>query len=255
MDFAGRAVVVTGGSTGIGLATAQVLASRGARVALLARSAGRLDEAVSTIAAAGGEAQGFAADVGDSAALGAALADAEAAFGPIEHVFANAGTGGEFGPLTECSDAVFEQVLTTNLVSVFRLLRQVLPGMIERRRGSVLVTGSLASVRGMPMNAAYVASKHGVQGLAMAAAAEVAGQGVRVNCLLPGFIETPMLMQLGDDAAAIRERLGRHVPQGRIGTASEAAELAAFLLSDAASHITAQSFAVDGGMLGILMPG
>lgn len=250
MDFAGRHALITGGSTGIGLATAQVLAAHGARVSLIARDPAKLTRAAEAVR---GACLTVPADVSDAAAQAAAVRAAEAAFGPVELLFANAGTGGAFGPLLECPDALFEQVLETNLVSVFRLLRQVLPGMIARKAGSVVVTGSLASVRGMPMNAAYVASKHGLVGLAMAAAAEVAPHGVRVNALLPGFIETPMLLDLGDDPAAIRDGLGARVPQRRVGTADEAAQVAAFLLSDLASHVTAQALAVDGGLLGTLM--
>jgi len=126
--------------------------------------------------------------------------------------------------------------------------------MYAARRGSVLITGSLASERGLPMNAAYVASKHAVLGMARAAAVEAAPHNVRVNCLLPGFIETPMLHQLGDDPEAIRATMGATVPMGRIGSADEAAAVAAFLLSDAASHVTAQALAVDGGLLGTMIP-
>lgn len=255
MNFGGRHALVTGGSTGIGLATAQMLAARGACVSIVARDEAKLDAAYASIVEAGGTVAALAADVSDPKAQENALTAARLMFGPIDLVFANAGTGGTFGPIGDCPDAVFEQVLATNLTSVFRLFRAVLPEMMARGSGSIVVTGSLASVRGMPMNAAYVASKHGLVGLAMAAAAEGAGAGVRVNCLLPGFIDTPMLHQLGDDPAAIRSRLGAKVPQGRVGSSSEAAELVAFLLSDAASHITAQTIAVDGGILGTLMPG
>jgi NAD(P)-dependent dehydrogenase (short-subunit alcohol dehydrogenase family) len=108
----------------------------------------------------------------------------------------------------------------------------------------------------MPNNVAYVASKHGVLGLARAAAVEAAPHNVRINCLVPGLIETPMLMQLDPDAPAetIRAMLGKGVPMGRIGTAEEVAELACFLLSDRASHITAQAIAADGGILGTHSP-
>lgn len=255
-EFAGRHVLVTGASTGIGLATARMLAERGARVFLVARSAGNLQQAEAAILAGGGIAASRAADVADRGALLAAIDAAEERFGPVAALFANAGTGGRFAPLQAYDDATFEQVLRTNLTSVYWAIKRVMPGMMQRRAGSIVVTGSLASARGMPMNAAYVASKHGVVGLAMAAAAEGASANVRVNCILPGLIETPMLQQI-DPAAppeAIRAALSPNVPLGRIGQSNELAELACFLLSDRASHITAQSIAVDGGILGTFIP-
>ncbi len=255
-EFHGLHVLVTGASTGIGLATAKLLARRGAKVFLVARTAAKLIEAADSIAREGGMAAHDAADVSDRDALLAAIDRAEDTFGAIEGLFANAGTGGSFAPLGSYDDDTFEAVIRTNLSSVFWALKRVLPGMIGRKRGSIVVTGSLASERGMPNNAAYVASKHGVLGLARAAAVEAAPHNVRVNCVLPGLIETPMLMQLDPNATpeSIRAMLGKGVPMGRIGTADELAELACFLLSERASHITAQSIAVDGGILGTHSP-
>jgi len=255
-EFANRHVLVTGASSGIGLATAQLLARRGARVFLIARREEKLAAAAAGIARDGGTAAWASADVADRGALLAAIDKAEETFGAVAGLFANAGSGGRFAPLGDYDDAQFDSVLRTNVTSVYWAMKRVLPPMLAAGSGSIVVTGSLASARGMPNNIAYVASKHAVIGLARAAAAEAAALKVRVNCVLPGLIETPMLMQLdpGAPVEAIRARLGSNVPQGRIGTADEPAELVCFLLSDRASHITAQIIAVDGGMLGTLTP-
>jgi NAD(P)-dependent dehydrogenase (short-subunit alcohol dehydrogenase family) len=255
-EFAPRHVLITGGSSGIGLATAQLLAREGARVFLVARSAANLARAADDIGRTGGKAAYAAADVSDRQALLAAIDAAEDTFGMIGGLFANAGTGGRFAPLSEYDDDMFEAVVRTNLTSVYWAIKRVLPAMVTRRQGSIVVTGSLAAKRGMPFNVAYVASKHGLLGLARAAAAEAAPHNVRVNCVLPGLIETPMLLQLDPQASpqTIRDKLSAVVPMKRIGTADELAQLVCFLLSDRASHITAQSIAVDGGILGTLIP-
>ena len=247
MLFQGDPILVTGASTGIGEATARLLAERGARVFLVARRQDVLDKAVAGIVAAGGVAAGIAADVSDRDAMLGAIDAAEAAFGPLYGLFANAGSGGKFAPLCDYGDDVFDSVLRTNLYSPFWAIKRLLPGMVERKRGAILVTGSLASERGMPHNVAYVASKHGLLGLARAAAFEGAVHNVRVNCVIPGLIQTPMMDALPPDPAR-----ARRVPQQRMGSSDEMAEVAAFLLSDAASHVTAQSWAVDGGVLGTL---
>lgn len=245
--FQGDPILVTGASTGIGRATARLLGERGAKVFLVARRKAVLDEAVAEIRAAGGTAHCHEADVGDRAQLEAAIAAAEATFGPLYGVFANAGTGGRFSPIGAYDDAVWGEVVNTNLMGPYWILHRVLPGMISRRRGAIVLTGSIASERGMAFNPAYVASKHGVLGLARAAAIEGAPHDVRANCVIPGFIETPMMAGIDPD---IRAKLSGLVPQKRMGTAEEVAEVAAFLLSDAASYVTGQSWAVDGGVLG-----
>jgi NAD(P)-dependent dehydrogenase (short-subunit alcohol dehydrogenase family) len=247
MLFQGDPILVTGASTGIGQATARLLAERGARVFLVARRPDLLDAAVAGIVDAGGIAAGVAADISDRDAMLGAIDAAEAAFGPLYGLYANAGSGGQFAALGDYGDDIFEQVLRTNLYSPFWAIKRLLPGMIERKRGAILVTGSLASERGMPTNVGYVASKHGLLGLARAAASEGAAHNVRVNCVVPGLIQTPMM-----DALPPNPARAARVPQQRMGSSDEMAEVAAFLLSEAASHVTGQSWAVDGGVLGTL---
>jgi NAD(P)-dependent dehydrogenase (short-subunit alcohol dehydrogenase family) len=254
-DFAGRHIIVTGASTGIGRATALMLGGKGATVSLIARSADKLESLAQEIQAAGGKGALFAADVADRAALAAAMASAIEMNGVPHGLFANAGFGGQFAAFGDFSDSNWDSLIATNQTSVFVSIRSVLPAMIARQSGSIVVTGSLASERGMPMNAGYVASKHAVLGLSRAAAVEAAPHNVRVNCLIPGFIATPLLDNIpGGATEAALQAMAANVPQGRVGQAEETAALVCFLLSDAASHITAQSIAVDGGMLGTLIP-
>ncbi|HZF46403.1 MAG TPA: SDR family NAD(P)-dependent oxidoreductase [Sphingomonadaceae bacterium] len=243
MQFKGMHIVVTGASSGIGLVSARMLATRGARVSLIARRREMLDEAVASL---GGNAAGFAADVGDKAQLEAALEAAAAHFGPVEGLFANAGLTGGFTPAVAFDPDVFEQTIKVNLTSVFWAIQKVLPAMIEANKGAILVTGSMGSKRGMAMNPAYVASKHGVLGLTRAIAVEMAPHGIRANCIIPGFIRTEALDRIPPEQA---DRIAARVPQRRMGSPEELAEVACFLLSDAASHVTGQDWAVDGGVL------
>jgi NAD(P)-dependent dehydrogenase (short-subunit alcohol dehydrogenase family) len=136
--------------------------------------------------------------------------------------------------------------LKVNLTSVFWAIQKVLPAMIEAGKGAILVTGSMASKRGMAMNPAYVASKHGVLGLTRAIAVEMAPHGIRANCVIPGFIRTEALDRIPEEQ---KGKIAARVPQRRMGSPEEFAEVAAFLLSDAASHVTGQDWAVDGGVL------
>ena len=246
MDFTGQHVVITGASTGIGRATATKIAGLGGKVTLIARRSELLEEAKREL---GGGAAWAAADVGDKTQLIAALDAAVQQNGPIDGLFLNAAAEGDFTLTPEYPDASFEAVLRINVESPFWAIKHVLPSMQARGRGAILITGSIGGQAGMVGNVGYCASKHAVTGLAMCIAMEAAPSGVRCNVLTPGFIDTPMLAETPEDFKAA---MAARVPQGRIGTPEEAANVAAFLLSDDASHVTAQKLAVDGGLLGTL---
>jgi NAD(P)-dependent dehydrogenase (short-subunit alcohol dehydrogenase family) len=247
MDFTGRHVIITGASSGIGLATAQRIASLGGQLTLIARREGALRDACSEM---GGRASYVAANVGDQTQLTDALDTAVDRHGPIDGLFLNAGTEGMFSLTPQYTDAAFEEVMRVNVFSLFWAVRHVLPAMTERGKGAILITGTLGAVRGMVGNIGYCASKHAALGIARVIAMEAAASGVRCNCIHPGFIDTPMLAGVPPD---FKEKMAARTPQGRVGTPAEAGAVAAFLLSDDASHVTAQELAVDGGLLGTLV--
>ncbi len=246
MDFTGQHVVITGGSTGIGRATAERIAGLGGKLTLIARRGDVLDEAVAAI---GPAAFGIACDVGDKEALLAALDAGVAQGGPIDGLFLNAAAQGDFLLTSDYSDEAFEQCLRVNVWSPFWALRHVLPAMTARGKGAILITGTLGAVRGMAGNMGYCVSKHATLGLARTVAMEAAASGVRCNCIHPGFIDTPMMNGAPPEAVGA---MVATTPQGRVGKPEEAGAVAAFLLSDDASHVTAQELAVDGGILGTL---
>jgi NAD(P)-dependent dehydrogenase (short-subunit alcohol dehydrogenase family) len=247
MDFTGKHVVITGASSGIGLATARRIAALGGKVTLIARRAAVLEQVAAEI---GDDAGWVAADAGDHAQITGAMDEASARSGPIDGLFLNAGIEGMFALTPDYTDAAFEDVMRVNVTSLFWTIRHVLPAMQARRKGAILITGSLAAETGMVGNIGYIAAKHAALGIAMGIAMEAAPHGIRCNVINPGFIDTPLLATVPE---AFKAQMAGRVPQGRIGTAEEAAEVAAFLLSDGASHVTAQRLAVDGGLLGTLM--
>lgn len=247
MDFTGRHIVITGASTGIGRATAERIAREGGKVTLIARRREVLEE---TAKAIGPAARGIVADVGAKEQLLAALDKAAADHGPIDGLFLNAAVNGAFSLTPDYPDEAFEEVMRVNAFSLFWAVRHVLPAMIARKKGAILITGSLGGETGMVGNIGYCTSKHAAVGIARTIAMEAAPHGVRCNWIAPGFIDTPMLAGVPEDFKA---QMARRVPQKRVGTPEEAGAVAAFLLSDDASHVTAQGLAVDGGLLGTLM--
>jgi NAD(P)-dependent dehydrogenase (short-subunit alcohol dehydrogenase family) len=239
-EFHGKIVLVTGGASGIGRATCQLLAGRGARVAVS-------DVDYNGAAAVAGELDGafaIAMDVADLSSVEAAVADTVDHFGALHLAVNNAGISGPTATLTGYDPADWRRVLAVNLDGVFHSLRCELPRIVASGGGAAVNVASVLGTVGVPASAAYVAAKHAVVGLTKAAALEYATQGVRVNAVGPGFIETPLLDGLDQSTRSFLPALH---PVGRIGTASEVAELIAFLLSDRASFIHGSYHAVDGG--------
>jgi NAD(P)-dependent dehydrogenase (short-subunit alcohol dehydrogenase family) len=247
MDFIGQHVVITGGSTGIGRATAEKIVEAGGKVTLIARRADVLETAAREL---GPNASWIAADAGDKEALLAALDGAVAVHGPIDGLFLNHAVEGMFALTPDYTDEAFERAMRVNAFSLFWAVRHVLPAMTARGRGAILITGSLGGETGMMGNIGYCTSKHAAVGIARTVAMEAAASGVRCNWISPGFIDTAML---ADVPESFKAQMASRVPQKRIGTPAEAGSVAAFLLSEGASHVTAQGLAIDGGLLGTLV--
>lgn len=255
MNLEGKTAIVTGAAGGIGRATAVRLGRAGAAVLLVDRDQGTLEAAAAAVAETGAQAEWHTADVSVSAEVKGYVARTLERFGSIDVLFNNAGIEGPVAPLAEYPEDGFDRVMAVNARGVFLGLRYVLPVMLRQKSGSVINTGSLASERGLPLTAGYNAAKHAVLGLTRTAAVEVGGQGVRVNAVLPGMIDTRMLRDLAailvgaDDVDASVAAIGAMAPIGRPGTAEEIAEVVCFLASDAASLVNGVGWPVDGGIL------
>jgi NAD(P)-dependent dehydrogenase (short-subunit alcohol dehydrogenase family) len=250
----GKVAVVTGGAGQIGYATALSLAKAGADLMLVDIKAEALATRLGEMKSLGVHVETQVADVSKSSDVSAYVASALRIFGRIDAFFNNAGIEGKLGPTHEYDEAEFDKIIAVNLKGIFLGLRHVLPVMLRQGRGAVVNTGSIASERGLAGACAYNASKHAVIGLTRTAASEVGAQGVRVNAVMPGVIDTPLLeamlrMMFAGDVQAGKRVLGKVATQDRIGTPAEVGEVVTFLLSEAASFVNGAAWAVDGGAL------
>ncbi|MDA3648114.1 SDR family oxidoreductase [Saccharopolyspora indica] len=265
--FGGRTALVTGAGSGIGAVLAQRLARHGAAVGLLGRGEAALAEVAEAISGAGGRALVLPADVQDHETLERAVETCAAELGPVDLLVSNAGSGEHQVFLCEQTEADWQRTIDVNLTGAFRICRLVVPGMIERRSGGIVLMSSVAGNRGLPANTAYCAAKSGLHGLARALACELGPYGIRVNAVCPGLTDSPGLTdesRYGRDfiASLARHhgppdltweryvrRAARNTALGRLLDPDEVARLSTYLLSELSAGITGQAVGIDGGAL------
>jgi 2-keto-3-deoxy-L-fuconate dehydrogenase len=239
-ELSGLAAIVTGGGSGIGLATARLLASRGAKVAVLDLKPG--DEFTSV-----------AADVTDDASVRLAVETAAGRLGGVDILVNNAGIG-SIGTVADNPDEEWHRVFDVNVVGIVRVTRAALPYLRASEHAAIVNTCSVAATAGLPQRAVYSATKGAVLSLTLAMAADHVHEGIRVNCVNPGTADTPWvgrLLDQADDPAAERAALNARQPMGRLVSADEVAAGIAYLASPLASSVTGTALAIDGGMSGL----
>lgn len=242
-DFEGLKALVTGGASGIGRATAELLAARGAQVAVLDLDPSTVEKPL----------LGHRADVTDDASVRQAVAAAVADLGGLDILINNAGTGAQ-GTVEDNADEEWHRVLNVNVVGMVRTARAALPHLRESAHAAIVNTCSIAATAGLPQRALYSATKGAVLSLTLAMAADHLREGIRVNCVNPGTADTPWVGRLLDsapDPAAERAALEARQPSGRLVSADEVAGAIAYLASPLSGATTGTALAVDGGMQGL----
>lgn len=246
-SFDGQVALVTGGSSGIGRATAQAFAAQGARVVVASRRLEQSVETIKLIQDAGGQAFFVKTDVTKAKEVEAVVAQTIQQYGRLDFAFNNAGIEGDpFIPLAKYSEATWDNVLDINLKGVFLSMKYELPHIVASKGANVNMA-SVAGLVGGRMGAAYHASKHGVIGITKAAAIEYADKGVRINAVAPAVIHTPMAERAFFHDVAITARVTGLHPLGRVGIPEEVADAVVWLCSQGASFTTGHTFPIDGG--------
>lgn len=246
LDLSGKVAFVTGGGSGIGEACSLMLAQQGAAVAVVDLKLEVAQKVADSIQSKGGKAIAVVADVSDDAQVAKAVAETVSKLGGLHIAVNNAGIGGDQAPTADQTVAGWRKVISINLDGVFYCMRNQIPAMLKSGGGSIVNIASILGQVGFANSSGYVAAKHGVVGLTRASALEYATQGIRVNAVGPGFINTPLLGALPKEAL---EPIAQMHAVKRLGESDEVAALVTFLASDDASFMTGNYYAVDGGYL------
>ncbi len=245
-----KVALITGGSSGIGRATALVFAREGARVAVVARRELEGEKTVDLITQRGGEAIFIKTDVTQASQVKAMVEQTVEAFGHLDCAFNNAGRPGDAGaPTHEYPEDIWQQVMDVNLTGIFLCVKYELQQMVKQGKGVIVNDASVAGLRGSKeISASYVASKHAIVGLTRSVALEYASEGIRVNAVCPGWILTAMVEGAFRRHPDLEASIIEQTALGRVGSPEEVAEAVVWLCSDAASYVTGHTLVVDGGM-------
>ena len=249
MELKGKTAIVTGGGSGIGRATSLAFASEGAKVVIDDINIQGGEETVQLVKSAGGEAVFVKADVSKAAEAEAMVQKAVDTYGRLDCAYNNAGVGEPLKRVHKTSEDNWDRVMATNLKGVYLCMKYEIPHMLKQGKGAIVNTASLAGLKGLSGQAAYVASKHGVVGLTKSAAIEYATLGIRINCICPGVINTPLIAPNMKDRPHVEKGYIDMEPIGRLGKPEEIASAVLWLCSDEASFAIGSIFSVDGGVV------
>jgi NAD(P)-dependent dehydrogenase (short-subunit alcohol dehydrogenase family) len=248
MDFKGKVALITGGSSGIGRAAAIAFGKAGANVVVAARREAEGNETVELITRAGGTARFIQADVSRSDGIVELMDRTIATYGRLDCAFNNAGTEGKFAPIADLTEADWDYTIAVNLKAVWLCMKYEIAQMLKQESGGAIVnTSSWLAKGGLDGSTIYSASKGGLDGMVRPAALEYASQGIRINNINPGIIDTEMLRRFFDPEDENAKPFTNHIPAKRLGTSAEVAETVLWLCSDAASYVTGQTIMVDAG--------